>query len=283
MAYTSWFARAATLQSMAAAARNQPPATPRYIAIAAVVRDRIATEQLGPHTLLPSERELAEQHGVSRMTARQALSLLQAKAWSTASHHEAPSPPRPRVRFHIGSFSEEVSGPDVGPRLVCSGRASAPTPAGGQALGLEDRRMVNSSPAALRRRSRSHWRRLPARGSDARHPGPARRRVARPVLRAATASPPVIGGAGIDRARRRVQRAVRRVRGSAGTCSPVLPKTTQAGVWNTRVMYRADRRPSKFPNSSAIIGSRPSSGPRRSRKLANRGISTQAGCDGWDV
>ena len=52
---------------------------PRYIAIAAIVRDRIATEQLGPHTLLPSERELAQQHGVSRMTARQALSLLESE------------------------------------------------------------------------------------------------------------------------------------------------------------------------------------------------------------
>ena len=44
--------------------------------IAADVRDRITTEQLGPHTLLASERELAEIHGVSRMTARQALALL---------------------------------------------------------------------------------------------------------------------------------------------------------------------------------------------------------------
>ena len=64
---------------MPRAARNQPPATPRYIAIAALVRDRIATDQLGPHTLLPSERELADQHGVSRMTARQALSLLESE------------------------------------------------------------------------------------------------------------------------------------------------------------------------------------------------------------
>ena len=64
---------------MPPSSRNQPPATPRYIAIAALVRDRIATERLGPHTLLPSERELADQHGVSRMTARQALSLLESE------------------------------------------------------------------------------------------------------------------------------------------------------------------------------------------------------------
>ncbi|MCW2514095.1 MAG: yvoA 2, partial [Mycobacterium sp.] len=45
---------------------RRPSNTPRYIAIAAQVRDRIIVEQLGPHTLLPSERELAEQHQVSR-------------------------------------------------------------------------------------------------------------------------------------------------------------------------------------------------------------------------
>ena len=67
---------------MPPAARNHPPATPRYIAIAAVVRDHIATEQLGPHTLLPSERELADRHGVSRMTAVAADQTLK------AGHHQ---------------------------------------------------------------------------------------------------------------------------------------------------------------------------------------------------
>src|SRR6476646_8465616 len=91
------------------AARNQAPATPRYIAIAALVRDRIATEQLGPHTLLPSERELADQHGVSRMTARQALSLLESEGVVYRRPPRGTFVAEPRVRFHIGSFSEEVS------------------------------------------------------------------------------------------------------------------------------------------------------------------------------
>src|SRR5690349_14012907 len=83
--------------------------TPLYMSIAADVRDRIATEQLGPHTLLPSERELAEQHGVSRMTARQALSLLESEGAVYRKPPRGTFVAEPRVRFHVGSFSEEVA------------------------------------------------------------------------------------------------------------------------------------------------------------------------------
>ena len=83
--------------------------TPLYLSIAADVRDRIATEQLGPHTLLPSERELAEQHGVSRMTARQALSLLESEGAVYRKPPRGTFVAEPRVRFHVGSFSEEVA------------------------------------------------------------------------------------------------------------------------------------------------------------------------------
>ena len=84
-------------------------ATPRYIAIATLLRDRIVDEQLGPHTLLPSERELAEQHEVSRMTARQALSLLESEGMVYRRPPRGTFVAEPRVTFHIGSFSEEVS------------------------------------------------------------------------------------------------------------------------------------------------------------------------------
>lgn len=84
-------------------------ARPRYVGIAAELRTRILDQQLAPHTLMPSERELSEQLGVSRMTARRALTLLESEG------HVYRRPPRgtfvaePRVRFHIGSFSEEAS------------------------------------------------------------------------------------------------------------------------------------------------------------------------------
>src|SRR6476469_2003346 len=95
---------------MAAPTRKKArPSTPRYIAIAALLRDRIIDYQLGPHTLLPSERELAEQHQVSRMTARQALSLLESEGMVYRRPPRGTFVAEPRVRFHIGSFSEEVS------------------------------------------------------------------------------------------------------------------------------------------------------------------------------
>jgi GntR family transcriptional regulator len=79
------------------------------VGIAADLRDRILSQQLAPHTLVPSERELCEQYGVSRMTARQALTLLESEG------HVYRRPPRgtfvaePRVRFRVGSFSHEAS------------------------------------------------------------------------------------------------------------------------------------------------------------------------------
>jgi GntR family transcriptional regulator len=88
---------------------NARPATPRYIAIAALLRDKIVGDQLGPHTLLPSERELAEQHQVSRMTARQALSLLESEGMVYRKPPRGTFVAEPRVTFHIGSFSKEVS------------------------------------------------------------------------------------------------------------------------------------------------------------------------------
>ncbi|WP_299561318.1 GntR family transcriptional regulator [uncultured Mycolicibacterium sp.] len=120
-----------------AAARNQTP--PRYIAIAEALRDRIAAEQLGPHTLLPSERELAEQHGVSRMTARQALSLLESEGVVYRKPPRGTFVAEPRVRFHIGSFSAEVArmGKRPAARLLWAERQQA-TPVVQHALGLAD-------------------------------------------------------------------------------------------------------------------------------------------------
>ncbi|MGB2921615.1 MAG: GntR family transcriptional regulator [Mycobacterium sp.] len=86
-----------------------PSGAPLYMTIASDVRDRIATEQLAPHTLLPSERELAEVHGVSRMTARLALSLLESEGLVYRNPPRGTFVAEPRVRFHVGSFSEEVA------------------------------------------------------------------------------------------------------------------------------------------------------------------------------
>jgi GntR family transcriptional regulator len=121
------------------------PATARYLAIAAAVRDRIVVEQLGPHTLLPSERELAEQHQVSRMTARQALSLLENEGVVYRRPPRGTFVAEPRVRFHIGSFSEEVSrlGRRPAARLLWA-EHQEPTPSVRRALELDDSASVHA-------------------------------------------------------------------------------------------------------------------------------------------
>lgn len=120
-------------------------ATPRYIAIATELRDRIFVEQLGPHTLLPSERELAEQHQVSRMTARQAVSLLENEGVVYRRPPRGTFVAEPRVRFHIGSFSEEVSrlGRHPAARLLWA-EQQAPTPSVRLALELDDDATVHA-------------------------------------------------------------------------------------------------------------------------------------------
>ena len=113
------------------------PDSPRFVGIATELRERILDQHLAPHTLMPSERELSEQFGVSRMTARRALTLLESEG------HVYRRPPRgtfvaePRLRFHIGSFSEEVTrmGHHASAVLLWS-RVDDQAPAAHEALGL---------------------------------------------------------------------------------------------------------------------------------------------------
>jgi len=55
---------------------DKASATPLYVQLAALLREQIRSHQLLPGAQLPSERELCEQHGVSRITVRQALDEL---------------------------------------------------------------------------------------------------------------------------------------------------------------------------------------------------------------
>lgn len=50
--------------------------TGSYRALAGLLRRRIVSGALAPNTRLPTERELSERHGVSRVTVRRALRLL---------------------------------------------------------------------------------------------------------------------------------------------------------------------------------------------------------------
>lgn len=54
--------------------RNSP--VPRYYQLKEILRERIGSGEWKPGDLIPSERELSETYGISRMTARQAITDL---------------------------------------------------------------------------------------------------------------------------------------------------------------------------------------------------------------
>lgn len=59
---------------MSAIYRNSP--LPRYYQLKEIMRERIRSGEWKPGDLIPSERELGEKYGISRMTARQAITDL---------------------------------------------------------------------------------------------------------------------------------------------------------------------------------------------------------------
>jgi GntR family transcriptional regulator len=59
---------------MSIISRNSP--LPRYYQLKEIMREKIRGEEWKPGDLIPSERELSEQYGISRMTARQAITEL---------------------------------------------------------------------------------------------------------------------------------------------------------------------------------------------------------------
>ena len=68
-----------------------PAGTPLYMSIASDVRDLIASEALGPHTLLPSERELAEQVAYLKAKVAYLEKLRALRASKSRGASEAPS------------------------------------------------------------------------------------------------------------------------------------------------------------------------------------------------
>ncbi len=112
-------------------------ALPRYVEIANELREHIESAALAPHTLLPSERELSETHRVSRMTARQALTLLENEGYVYRRPPRGTFVAEPRVLFRLGSFSAEVAraGRHPGARLLWA-EIATPSPSVQDALGL---------------------------------------------------------------------------------------------------------------------------------------------------
>lgn len=84
-------------------------AAPAYLRIAAALREQIQDGQLTPHQALPPERELCQDFEVSRMTARQALGVLENEGLVYRSKTRGTFVAAPRLQLRLGSFSYEVS------------------------------------------------------------------------------------------------------------------------------------------------------------------------------
>ncbi len=90
--------------------RSRQRATPLYYWVASVLRDRIEAGLLPAHERIPSERQLAEEFAISRMTARQAVQTLLADGYVYRRNRRGTFVAGPRIGFTVGSFSETVIG-----------------------------------------------------------------------------------------------------------------------------------------------------------------------------
>ena len=79
----------------------------KYAQIIAQIEQAIADGELAPGDRLPPERALAEEHGVSRMTVRQALQSLEARGLLRRSigRNGGSFVARPKVERDLGTFS----------------------------------------------------------------------------------------------------------------------------------------------------------------------------------
>ncbi len=110
---------------------------PVYNRIAADLRDRIEAGELRPHDPVPSERGLADGFGVSRMTARHALSVLEREGYVYRRAGRGSFVAEPRIGVRVGGFSDEMRrvGRKPGATLLHT-EVADPTPLAVEALGL---------------------------------------------------------------------------------------------------------------------------------------------------
>lgn len=89
-------------------ARNSEPL---YLKLSDTLAEQIMDGTLPEGTLLPSERELCQTHGISRTTVRQALQDLSQKGYIKAIHGKGTVVVRPQIRQElrsIYSFDEDM-------------------------------------------------------------------------------------------------------------------------------------------------------------------------------
>lgn len=140
---------------------NRQSFIPIYIQIAQTVMQNIQQGGIAPGEPLPSERELAERHHVSRVTARQAIDELVKRGMAYRLHGKGTFLTQPKIRQASGliSFSEELRQRQLRPgsrvlqqRLMQASAdvaARLQVEAGASVLRLDRIRYANQQPVAV--------------------------------------------------------------------------------------------------------------------------------------
>jgi len=135
---------------------------PLYYQLAEAIEDRIATGEWQPGDRLPSERDLASQAGISRMTARQALSYLVDRGAIEVRHGVGTFVAQPKLTsdpLHLLGFTEQMmaTGGDVASTVLAREVLPAPGPVaaaldldpGSDVVRIMRLRSLNGSPVLL--------------------------------------------------------------------------------------------------------------------------------------
>lgn len=149
------------------AAEAVPPARtisegplPKHSQLKAILTE-LATQELGPEALVPSERELMQTYGVSRATVRKAIDGLIVDGLLERVHGKGTFVRRPRLdsRLHLASFSQDMRRRGLTPSTRFLAVSTAVPPAEtARALGLRPRerawqvdrvRLADDEPIAL--------------------------------------------------------------------------------------------------------------------------------------
>ncbi len=82
---------------------------PRFRQIVNHLRDEIVTGRLPEHAALPSERTVAERHGVSRMTARRALEAIEAEGLVYSEDRKGRFVSPRRLNYNVSSMANFIT------------------------------------------------------------------------------------------------------------------------------------------------------------------------------
>jgi GntR family transcriptional regulator len=114
---------------------------PLYYQLVEQIREQIRSGELRPGDQLPSERILSEQHGISRMTVRQAVASLVREGVLVARHGLGTYVAEPKLSYdalHLLGFTEEIMrhGGTAASKVLEQARA-LPPPRVAEALALD--------------------------------------------------------------------------------------------------------------------------------------------------